>query len=205
MSGPGCVLGKSLSRKSSLIFLSAIPQFGCYLTLAPPDCPQGFQAWSCTLSIQSVPPRPAPAHWWQLPASGLLLHWEWWLGAYSVGFLFLFLFLFFPGYVAFWDSQTPHRPANERNSFSLETSCFTTPSPRQVSLPNTFVSLFIFYISSCLLLKRMGCLSGCLMSSTSVQRLFCRSCSAFKWSFDEFVGRKWSPHPNLPPFGDHPQ
>ena len=36
----------------------------------------------------------------------------------------------------------------------------------------------------------MGCLSGCLMSSTSVQRLFRGSCSAFKWSFDEFVGEK---------------
>ena len=39
-----------------------------------------------------------------------------------------------------------------------------------------------------LLLKTMGCLSGCLMSSASIQRLFCRICSAFKCYFDEFVG-----------------
>ena len=38
-------------------------------------------------------------------------------------------------------------------------------------------------------LKRMGCLSGSLVSSTSVQKFFGR-CSLFKWPFDEFVGDK---------------
>jgi len=56
--------------------------------------------------------------------------------------------------------------------------------------PNSFVSLFVFYILSYLLLKQMGCLSGCLMSSASFQKLLCESCSAFKCSFDEFVGKK---------------
>ena len=41
-----------------------------------------------------------------------------------------------------------------------------------------------------LLSKRMSCLSGCLVSSASVQKLFSRICSAFKWSFDEFVGKR---------------
>ena len=36
----------------------------------------------------------------------------------------------------------------------------------------------------------MGCLSGCLMSSASIQKLFCGICLAFKRSFDEFVGEK---------------
>ena len=35
----------------------------------------------------------------------------------------------------------------------------------------------------------MGCLSAYLVSSTSIQKLFCGSCSAFKWSFDEVVGK----------------
>ena len=56
--------------------------------------------------------------------------------------------------------------------------------------PNSFVSLFVFYILSYLLLKQMGCLSGCLMSSASFQKLLCENCSAFKCSFDEFVGKK---------------
>ena len=63
------------------------------------------------------------------------------------------------------------------------------------SLPGTglhpsFVSLFIFYILSYLLSKTMGCLSGYLVFSNSVQKLFRGVCLAFKWSFDEFVGEK---------------
>ena len=41
-----------------------------------------------------------------------------------------------------------------------------------------------------LLLKTMGCLSGYLMSSDSIQKLFCGIFSAFKCSFDGFVGEK---------------
>ena len=54
------------------------------------------------------------------------------------------------------------------------------PSPGWVSVPNFFVSLFIFYLLSYLLSKTMGCLSGCLVSSASIQKLFCGICSAFK-------------------------
>ena len=35
-----------------------------------------------------------------------------------------------------------------------------------MSVPTSFVSLFIFYIFSYLLSKTMGCFSGCLMSSS---------------------------------------
>ena len=57
-----------------------------------------------------------------------------------------------------------------------------------LSLP--LFSLFLFYIFSYLLSKTMGCFSGCLVSSASIQKLFCGICSAFKCSFDEFVGEK---------------
>ena len=69
-------------------------------------------------------------------------------------------------------------------------SSFKTPSLGRISVPNSFVSLFIFYILSYLLSKTMGCLSGCLMSSASIQKLFCGICSAFKCSFNEFVKEK---------------
>ena len=36
----------------------------------------------------------------------------------------------------------------------------------------------------------MGFFSGCLMSSAGIQKLFCGIYSAFKCSFDEFVGEK---------------
>ena len=57
---------------------------------------------------------------------------------------------------------------------------FSTPYSGWVSIPNLFVSLFIFYILSYLLLKTMDCLSGYLVSSASVQKLFCSICSVFR-------------------------
>ena len=61
---------------------------------------------------------------------------------------------------------------------------FKTPFPGWISVPTSFVCLFIFYIFSYLLSKTTGCFSGCLMSSASVQKLFCGIYSAFKCYFD---------------------
>ena len=61
------------------------------------------------------------------------------------------------------------------------------------SLIFTVVSrLLLLYstVGKYLLLKTMGCFSGCLMSSAGIQKLFCGIYSAFKCSFDEFVGEK---------------
>ena len=106
-----------------------------------------------------------------------------WLGVYSV------FCCFFLQFCCPLNSKTTHRGSGERVSCCLEIF-FMTTSPGPVSFPNSFVSLFVFYILSYLFLKRMGCLSGCLVSSASVQKLFCGSCSAFRWSFDEFVREK---------------
>ena len=76
-------------------------------------------------------------------------------------------------------------------SWCLETSLFLRlPSwDGAPSLP--LLSLFfVFYIFSYLFSKTMGCFSGCLMSSAGIQKLFCGIYSAFKYSFDEFVGEK---------------
>ena len=86
---------------------------------------------------------------------------------------------------------THPRSASRSVSWCLETSLFfKTPFLGWISVPTSFVSLFIFYILSYLLLKTMGCLSGCLMFSASIQKLFCGIFSAFKCSFNEFVGEK---------------
>ena len=58
------------------------------------------------------------------------------------------------------------------------------------SLPTSFVSFFVFYIFSYLFFKTMICFSGCLMSSASIQKLFCGVCSALKCAFEEFVREK---------------
>ena len=109
------------------------------------------------------------------------------LGMYSVGFLF---FNFSPGYVSFWDFQNSPQTHLWEDLLLCGNISFMTSSQGWVSVPNFFVSVFIFHILLYLLLKRLGCLSGCLMSSINVQKLFCGNWSAFKWSFDEIVGEK---------------
>ena len=69
-------------------------------------------------------------------------------------------------------------------------SLFKTPFLGRSSVPPSFVSFFVFYIFSYLLLKTVGCFSGCLMSSAGIQKLFCGIYSVFKCSFDEFVREK---------------
>ena len=64
------------------------------------------------------------------------------------------------------------------------------PFPGRSSLPTSFVSFLVFYIFSYLFLKTMVCFSGCLISSASLQKLFCGVCSALKCSFEEFVREK---------------
>ena len=119
----------------------------------------------------------------------LLLCWELPLGTYSVGFNYLFIFP--PGYVALCGSKAHHKLGSESVSWCLESSLsFKTLFPAWSSIPTSFGSLFIFCIFSYLLSKTMGCLSGCLMSSAGIQKLFCGIFSAFKCSFDEFVGEK---------------
>ena len=103
---------------------------------------------------------------------------------------FHYLFIFPPGYVALWGSKACHRLTGESISWCLETSSLSWLTPLDGSLSLTLVSLFIFYILSYLLSKRMGWLSKCLVSSASIQKLFCGIFSVFKWSFDEFVGEK---------------
>ena len=67
---------------------------------------------------------------------------------------------------------------------------FKTPFQGWSSVLTSFVSLFTFCIFSYLFSKTMGCFSGCLMSSSSIQKLFCGIYSALKCSFDEFVREK---------------
>ena len=181
------MLGKSLLWESSLIFLSGYPTVWVAISQV-----SSLRLSSGHLGLVLYPKHSSHASL-SSPSSLVVDTSIWATSALWVVVRSLFCgfcFFFFPGYVPLWDSKTPHRPTNERLSFCLETSSFKTPCPGWVSLINSFVSLFIFYILSYLLWKRMGCLSGCLMSSTSVQKLFCGSCSAFKWFFDEFVGEK---------------
>ena len=172
-----CIRLESLMGKFSLSFfslLSGYPLFGLLLHVSSLILSSGHPGPVLTLSTQPAPPCSAPACWWWKRASGILL-----CGELQLGNSFFF---FSPSYVSLWDSKTPQRPAGEWASCCLETS--------YSQLPPQNVSLFVFYILSYLLSKRMGCLSGCLVSSASIHKLFCGIFSAFKWSSDEFEGEK---------------
>ena len=102
---------------------------------------------------------------------------------------FNYLFIFPPCYVALCTSKARHRLGSESVSWCLETSLFLR-LPSQDGAPSLpLFSLFLSFFSF-LLSKTMGCFSGCLMSSAGIQKLFCGIYSAFKCSFDEFVGEK---------------
>ena len=116
-------------------------------------------------------------------------------GGVTVGLVicgvYLFIYLFFlpvmlPSVLPRLTTDLAVRVFLVFGNFSL----FKTPFPGQSSLPTSFVSFFAFYIFSYLFLKTMICFSGCLMSSASIQKLLCEMYSAFKCSFDEFVGEK---------------
>ena len=149
-------------------------------------------------ALQPAPPTcpfPASTSLRRMQASLLLFRW----GSYcwACNLLVLIIYLLFPScYVALCVSKAHHRLGRESVSWCLETSLLKIPFPDGLpfpgrsSLPTSFDSFFIFYIFSYLFLKTMVCFSGCLMSSASLQKLFCGVCSVLKCSFEEFVREK---------------
>ena len=88
-------------------------------------------------------------------------------------------------------SEIPKLPTDpsERVFWCLETSLLWLLA--QNGCPSLTLCLF-FYLLYFVLppFKDNGLPFWCLVSSASVQKLFCGICSVFKWYFDEFVGEK---------------
>ena len=124
-----------------------------------------------------MPPCPAPTRW-QTQVS---------VGAYSV----CVCVFFSPDYVALWDSTTPHIHSCEWISYCVETSPPSWLPPQGRSLSLNLLSLllsFIFCPTS--FWRNWAAFMGVWCPLVSIQKLFCGSCSGFKWSADEFVGEK---------------
>ena len=136
--------------------------------------------------MQPASPCPAPACKWQVQASVLLLHW----GSYHWARNLWVLIIYFPSLLCcpLCFQGLPQTRQWECFLVFWSFSLFKTPFSGQSSVPTSFVSFFVFYIFSYLLLKTMCSFSGCLMSSASIQKLFCGIYTVFKCSFDEFVG-----------------
>ena len=109
-------------------------------------------------------------------------------------YLFFFLLVMLPSEIPKLTTDLPVRV-----SWCLETSPPLRLPPWDESMSLTLLSLFIFYILSYLLLKTMGCPSGYLVSSTSIQKLFCGIFSCSNDVLMNLWGRKWSPRLIPPP------
>ena len=118
----------------------AILQYGLLSHVSSLRLSSRYSVLVLALSMQLLPPCSVPVLWRQTQVSGLLLCWQLRLGAYSVL------------------SPPPPRlccPLRLQNSpqthqwegfLVFGNFSFVTPSPGQVSIPNSFVSLFVFYV-----------------------------------------------------------
>ena len=90
-----------------------------------------------------MPPCPAPARWWWMQVSGLLLQWQLQLGICSVGFFFFFFFFL----LVMLLSEIPKLPTDPpvRGFPTLETSYSLLP-PQDGSPPLSLLSLFSSFI-----------------------------------------------------------
>ena len=171
---------------------------GYYLMLAPSDCPQG-SGLVLILSMQPVPPCPAPTHLWRTWASVLLLHWLLWLGAYSVGFFFFFPFQLCC-LLRFQNSPHTHL----WDGFLLcQNFSFTTPSQdRSPSL--TLLPLFLSFLF-CPTSFRRECVAflGAWCPPPVFRSCFVEVAQHLNDLLMNLSGRKWSPCP-IPPSWDRP-
>ena len=148
--------------------------------------------------MQPESPCPAPACWWPIQASGLLLHWQLQLGTYFVCVCVCVFFLS-PSFVALWDSETPYRPTYERVSYYLETSPPSRLPHQDGSLSLTLLFLFLSFIF---------CPTSFWREWDAFLGAWCPP-PAFRSCFVEVAqhpnnllnlwGRKWSPCPIPPP------
>ena len=121
-----------------------------------------------------------------MQASALLLRWGSYCGARNL----LVLIIYF-SFLLCCPLCFQGLPQTQQRVFpGVWKPLFLIPLLGWSSLPTSFVSFFIFYFFSYLFLKTMICFSGCLMSSASIQKLFCGVCPALKCSFDASVREK---------------
>ena len=142
---------------SLFFFLSpAILQFWLLSNIKSLRFSSGHSGPVLTPSMQPMPPCSAPTCWWQTRVSGLLLHWELQFGMYSVCVCFFPLPVMLPSEIPKLPTDPPMRGFPGVWKLSL----LHNSSLGWVSVPNSFVSLFVFYILSYLLSKECAAFLG---------------------------------------------
>ena len=187
-------------------FSLAIPEFLLLSHISSLRLSSGHSGPVLTLSMQPATPCPACTRWPWIWVSGLLLCWELWLGAYSVGF-FVFCFCFCLSSRLRWPLRFQNSPQTHRWECVLlfgNFSSFMTPSPGWITVPNSLVSLFVFYICPTYFWREWADFLGAWCPLPAF-----RSClvEVTQHSNDLFIniwGRKWSSWPIPPPSWDCP-
>ena len=102
-----------------------------------------------------------------------------------------------PGYVALWDSKTPHRPAGERVSCCLETSPPSRLPPQDGSPSLTLLSLFLSFIFCPTSFPReeWAASLGAWCPPPESRSCFVEVSQHSHDLLMNLWGRKWSPHP----------
>ena len=125
-----------------------------------------------------------------MQASALLLHWGSYRWARNLWVLIIYLFFLPVMLPSVFARLTTDSAVRVFPGVWKLLSFLRLPSqdgsPSLPVLPLFLSFIFFFYLIS----KTMGCFSGCLMSSAGIQKLFFGIYSAFKCSFNEFVGEK---------------
>ena len=152
--------------------------------------------------MQPMSPHPTPwwiACWWWMRASGLLLCWQLWLGAYSVGFFFFFSQLCCP--LRFQNS--PQTRLWEGFLLFGNFSSFTTSSPGQVSFPNSLYLFLSFSFCPTSFWREWAAVLGVWCPLRAFRSCFVEVAQHSNDLLMNLWGRKWSPCPIPLPSWDH--
>ena len=109
-----------------------------------------------------------------------------------------------PGYVALWDSKTPHRPARERVSYCVETSPSSWLPPQDGSSSQTLLSLLCFVFCPTSFWREWAALLGAWCPLPAFRSCFVEVAQHSDHLLMNLWWRKWPPCPIPLPSWDHP-
>ena len=145
--------------------------------------------------MQPAPPCPAPACWWWVQASPLLLSWGSYRWARNLWVLINYLFflpVMLPSEVPRLATDSPVRMF----SGVWKPLFFKTPFLRWISVPTSFVSLsFIFFPTS--FQRQWAAFLGAWYPLPAFRSCFVEFAQRSNVLLMNLWGRKWSPHPIL--------
>ena len=168
-------------------------EFGLLSHISSLSVSSGHSGPVLTLSMLPVTPCSVPARCWPTGASGPLLCWEFWLGNTFCGVFWFFLSSLLHCPLRFQNYPQTHQWEGFLvfgNFFS-----FTTPSLGWVSVPNSFVSVFIFIFCPTSFWRKWAAFLGAWCPPPTFRSCFVEFAQRSIDLLMNLLGRKWSPCP----------